>query len=105
MMTNFNESVLMLRIPPGLYTVMVHDPAVIPIGISIEESYRIAPLNIVVPNVSTPNGTMQYATVSMVETSLVIPKLLSKLIFWGMKSCVNNATWHNNLQVSKTYIS
>ena len=87
MKTNLNESAIMLKVQPGLYTIMVHDPSLIPISTGIQDTYRIVQKDLVVPNIALSNGTMQYAMVSMKEKFLMMPRRIGKAWFGPEKGC------------------
>lgn len=87
MKTNLNDSAIMLKVQPGLYSIMTHDPSLIPISSGIQDVYRIVQKDLVVPNVALTNGTMQYAMVSMKEKFMMMPRRISKVWFGPDKGC------------------
>jgi hypothetical protein len=87
MKTNLNDSAIMLKVHPGLYTIMIHDPSLIPISTGIQDAYRIVQKDLAVPNIALPNGTMQYAMVSMKEKFLMMPRRIGKVWFGPEKAC------------------
>ena len=79
--------IYIFKVQPGMYTIMVHDPSLIPISTGIQDSYRIVPKELVVPSNTLAAGTMQYALVSMKEKFLVMPRSISKSLFGTEKTC------------------
>jgi hypothetical protein len=51
------------------------------------ESYRIVPKDLVVPGNALPNGTLQYAMISMQEKFLALPRRIRQTWFGPEKSC------------------
>ena len=87
MKTNANDSIVMVKVQPGIYKVMVHDQSVIPVGAGIQDSYRIMQKELVTPNNTLTNGTMQYALFGMKEKMLMIPRGVRKYWFGQEKMC------------------
>ena len=87
MKTNKNESNILIKVQPGIYTIMIHDSSIIPVSTGIQDIYRIVPKELVIPNSNLTAGTMQYAPVSMKEKLLIVPTRISKNWFGSEKKC------------------
>ena len=87
MKTNMNDSVFLVKIQPGIYTVMIHDQSIIPISAAIQDTYRIVPKTLVIPNNTLANGTLQYGLVSMKENLYLMPRGIRKYWFGTERMC------------------
>ena len=87
MKTNKNESNILIKVQPGIYTIMIHDSSIIPVSTGMQDIYRIVPRELVIPNSNLSTGAMQYAPISMKEKLLIVPTRISKNWFGSEKKC------------------